>query len=78
LAGQLHPYTQLLKESVPSPAARETWAQRIGLSTKEVKEYNRVGYKFAARHHMAAEVCIKDDPPEIEEDDRIVMSSTRA
>src|SRR5690606_38873099 len=40
-----HPYTQLLKESVPEPAPikRESWAQHIELGTTEVKEYGRIG-----------------------------------
>ena len=46
-----HPYTQLLKESVPEPAPikRESWAQHIELGTTEVKEYGRIGCKFAGR-----------------------------
>ncbi len=41
LGNPLHPYTQLLQESVPRPAAeaRETWATHIDLGTTEVKEY---------------------------------------
>ncbi|GIV82310.1 MAG: ABC transporter ATP-binding protein [Anaerolineae bacterium] len=43
-----HPYTQLLKESVPEPTPRkrESWAKHITLGTTEVKEYGRIGCKF--------------------------------
>ena len=70
----LHPYTQLLKESVPKPAPedRVSWAKRIGLSTAEVKEYGRVGCKFAARCPHAMDVCLTADPPDVESDGRLV------
>ncbi|MDR0759899.1 MAG: ABC transporter ATP-binding protein [Treponema sp.] len=74
LGNPLHPYTQLLKESVPAPdpADREAWAKRIGLSTQEVKEYSRVGCKFAARCHKALEKCRQADPPDVEAEGRTV------
>ncbi|MDR2742630.1 MAG: hypothetical protein LBB98_10830 [Treponema sp.] len=63
-----------LKESVPAlnPADRETWAKRIGLSTLEVKEYNRLGCKFAERCPMTKDICRGSDPPGVEIDDRTV------
>ena len=44
----LHPYTQLLKESIPQPTPlqRGVWAAHIDLGTTEVKEYCRIGCKF--------------------------------
>ena len=74
LGRPLHPYTQLLKESVPAPnpVDKDAWARRIGLSTQEVKEYNRVGCKFAGRCPKAAAVCKQADPPDIETDGRAV------
>ena len=70
----LHPYTQLLRESVPAPDPVETgtWAKRIGLSTTEVKEYARQGCKFAGRCSQAKDICGKIDPPDIEIDGRTV------
>ncbi|MDR2741568.1 MAG: ABC transporter ATP-binding protein [Treponema sp.] len=70
----LHPYTRLLKESVPSPtpAGREDWAKRIGLSTEEVKEYNRLGCKFSGRCPMIKDICRASDPPYVKIDDRMV------
>ncbi|MDR0585174.1 MAG: hypothetical protein LBG57_12645 [Treponema sp.] len=74
LGNPLHPYTQLLKESVPvpDPVDKEAWAKRIGLSTQEVKEYSRVGCKFAARCPKVTDKCRQADPPDIEADGRIV------
>ncbi len=70
----LHPYTRLLKESVPepTPGQRESWARHITLGATEVKEYGRVGCKFAGRCPHVMDICRKADPPDIEADGRIV------
>lgn len=70
----LHPYTQLLKESVPEPApeAREAWATHIELGTTEIKEYGRVGCKFAGRCPHVMDICRQADPPEVEVEGRTV------
>jgi peptide/nickel transport system ATP-binding protein len=70
----LHPYTQLLKESVPKPApdARAVWAKHIELGTTEIKEYGRVGCKFAGRCPHVMDVCRKSDPPDVVADGRTV------
>ena len=70
----LHPYTKLLKESVPEPAPkkRESWAKHISLGTTEVKEYGRVGCKFAGRCPYVMEICRKADPPDVQVEQRIV------
>jgi peptide/nickel transport system ATP-binding protein len=74
LGNPLHPYTKLLKESVPAPEPedKEGWAKRIGLSTTEVKEYSRQGCKFHGRCPDALEQCRHTDPPDIEAEGRIV------
>jgi peptide/nickel transport system ATP-binding protein len=70
----LHPYTQLLKESVPEPAPqeRESWAKHISLGTTEVKEYGRVGCKFAGRCPHVMEICRQVDPPDVQVERRVV------
>ncbi|MBI5305465.1 MAG: ABC transporter ATP-binding protein [Chloroflexi bacterium] len=70
----LHPYTRLLKESVPEPTAskRETWAKHIELGTIDFKEYSRVGCKFAGRCPHVMDICRQTDPPNIETDGRMV------
>src|SRR5512136_3049157 len=64
----LHPYTKLLQESVPEPIpqARESWAKRIALGTTEVKEYSRVGCKFAGRCPQVMDICRQADPPDVQ------------
>jgi peptide/nickel transport system ATP-binding protein len=68
LGRPLHPYTQLLKESVPEPAPKEraTWAKHIDLGTTEVKEYGRVGCKFAGRCPQVMDICRQVDPPDVQ------------
>jgi len=70
----LHPYTRLLKESVPEPEPREkaAWARHIELGTTEVKEYGRVGCKFAGRCPHVMDICRRVDPPDIEVERSIV------
>lgn len=63
-----HPYTQLLKESVPEPTSqeRESWAKHITLGTTEVKEYGRIGCKFAGRCPHVMDICRRADPPDVQ------------
>jgi peptide/nickel transport system ATP-binding protein len=70
----LHPYTQLLKESVPEPDPKEkaAWTREITLGATEVKEYGRVGCKFAGRCPHVMDICLKADPPDVPVDQRIV------
>jgi peptide/nickel transport system ATP-binding protein len=70
----LHPYTQLLKKSVPEPAPeqRALWARPIVLGTTEVKEYGRIGCRFAGRCPHVMDICRKADPPDVETDGRTV------
>ena len=70
----LHPYTQLLEESVPRPAAeaRDTWATHIDLGTMEVKEYGRAGCKYAGRCPHVMDICTTAIPPDVEIEGRIV------
>jgi peptide/nickel transport system ATP-binding protein len=69
-----HPYTKLLKESVPAPAPDEkaSWARHIALGTTEVKEYGRVGCKFAGRCPLVMDICRQVDPPDVQIERRLV------
>lgn len=70
----LHPYSQLLKESVPEPEPKEkeAWARHITLGVTEVKEYSRIGCKFAGRCPHVMDVCRKADPPDVQVGERTV------
>jgi peptide/nickel transport system ATP-binding protein len=74
LGEPFHPYTKLLKESVPEPTfrEREAWAKHIELGTTEVKEYGRVGCKFAGRCPQVMDICHKIDPPDVQVEQRVV------
>lgn len=69
-----HPYTKLLQESVPEPVPkeRESWAKHIALGTTEVKEYSRVGCKFAGRCPQVMDICRQADPPDVQVERRTV------
>ncbi len=69
-----HPYTKLLIESVPEPAPkeRESWAKHISLGATEVKEYGRVGCKFAGRCPQVMDICREADPPDVQVERRLV------
>jgi len=58
-----HPYTQLLKESVPEPDPKKKWDTRITLSDIEHEEYLVQGCKFMGRCPKAMDVCKKIPPP---------------
>lgn len=74
LGRPFHPYTKLLIESVPEPAPkeRESWAKHISLGTTEVKEYGRVGCKFAGRCPQVMDICRQVDPPDVQVERRTV------
>ena len=72
LSEPLHPYTKLLKESVPEPTTKEKWKEKIGFSTFEVKEFARVGCKFAGRCPSVMDICRQEDPQDFFVDERSV------
>jgi peptide/nickel transport system ATP-binding protein len=72
LTTPLHPYTKILKESIPEPAPRERWTEKIEFATFEVKEFARVGCKFAGRCPSVMERCRQVDPQDVVVDERTV------
>jgi peptide/nickel transport system ATP-binding protein len=70
----LHPYTRLLRQSVPEPtlSERDLWAQRIDLGTTEIKEYSRTGCKFSGRCPAVMDICRTADPPDVHDEGRTV------
>jgi peptide/nickel transport system ATP-binding protein len=73
LIDPLHPYTRMLRDSVPEPDPRKRWRERIELSSLEMKEYGRTGCKFAGRCPKEMDVCRKENPHDIAIDGRIVQ-----
>lgn len=74
LVTPMHPYSQLLKESVPEPEPedKDAWAKHISLGVIEVKEYNQLGCKFAGRCPHVMDVCRQVDPPNLQIGERTV------
>ena len=67
-----HPYTQLLRESIPEADPNQRWSERINLSELESEEYLRAGCKFAGRCPHVMEHCKSQVPPEIQVDQALV------
>ena len=61
-----HPYTQLLRASIPEADPNRRWSERINLSELETEEYLRVGCKFAGRCPRVMEHCKTEVPPYVQ------------
>ncbi|GBC70335.1 Oligopeptide transport ATP-binding protein OppF [Candidatus Calditenuaceae archaeon HR02] len=57
----LHPYTQLLIDSIPRVDRK--WAGKVRVAVTEVEEYLLPGCKFADRCPYVMEICKKKAPP---------------
>lgn len=57
-----HPYTKLLRESIPEADPAKKWQGRITIAETEEEEYLRLGCKFAGRCHEAMEICRQQVP----------------
>jgi peptide/nickel transport system ATP-binding protein len=67
-----HPYTRILKDSVPEPDPELKWDKEIALTDLEKVEYSLAGCKFAGRCPRVMDVCRSVDPPYVEMDGRRV------
>jgi peptide/nickel transport system ATP-binding protein len=72
LGNPLHPYTQILKSSVPEPDPRKKWHDKVALGKLEAEEYLQVGCKFAGRCPQAMDICTRVVPKDIIADGRMV------
>lgn len=61
-----HPYTQLLRDSIPEADPRRRWTNRLSLLETEQQEYLRVGCKFAGRCPYVMEICRERMPEFVE------------
>ena len=57
-----HPYTKLLRESVPEADPTKRWSERISLTELEHEEYLRQGCRFAGRCPHVMERCRRETP----------------
>ena len=67
-----HPYTQLLRDSIPKADPTNKWSERINLSELESEEYLRVGCKFAGRCSKVMDHCKTEVPPDIQVGEALV------
>jgi peptide/nickel transport system ATP-binding protein len=72
LGSPLHPYTQILKSSVPEPDPRMRWHDKIALARPEAEEYLQVGCKFAGRCPQVMDVCTRVEPQNVLVEGRMV------
>lgn len=66
-----HPYTMLLKESIPEPDPKKKWTKDIKILTLEEEEYQMKGCKFISRCPYRMENC-KNPVPDFYVDGRVV------
>lgn len=57
-----HPYTQILKASVPEPDPLLKWQDRVALARPEAEEYQQAGCKFAGRCPFVMDICTQVVP----------------
>ena len=67
-----HPYSKLLRDSIPQADPTKRWDTRVTLSELEQEEYLRQGCKFAGRCPDVMEICKGVVPADISVDDVLV------
>jgi peptide/nickel transport system ATP-binding protein len=74
LVDPLHPYTKILKDSVPAPVPDKEWSESMDLSKleTEAEEFARAGCKFAGRCEFSMEVCKTIEPKDFPVGERSV------
>jgi len=72
LESPLHPYTRILRQSLPEPDPEKRWQNEIKISGLEVKEFEALGCKFANRCPEAKNICFKKRPTDITLEERRV------
>ncbi len=67
-----HPYTRLLRESIPEADPNRRWSSTVRLSDMEHQEYLRQGCRFAGRCPLVMETCRRQVPDDLWVDDVLV------
>ena len=67
-----HPYTKLLRDSIPQADPSKRWTTMVTLSELEQEEYLRKGCKFAGRCPAVMEICKGVVPADINVDGVLV------
>ncbi len=67
-----HPYSQLLRDSIPQADPKKRWTTMVTLAELETEEYLRQGCKFAGRCPDVMEICKGVVPADLAIDDVLV------
>jgi peptide/nickel transport system ATP-binding protein len=67
-----HPYTRLLRESIPEADPNKRWSGVVKLTELEQQEYLRQGCRFAGRCPVFMEVCRVQAPADVQIGDLLV------
>jgi peptide/nickel transport system ATP-binding protein len=67
-----HPYTQLLRDSIPEADPNRRWSGRVNLNETEHAEYLKQGCRFAGRCPHVMDVCQRETPDNISVDEVLV------
>lgn len=57
-----HPYTQLLRDSIPEADPSRRWKGKVNLNETEQEEYLKEGCRFAGRCHLVMDICRLEVP----------------
>lgn len=72
LGEPLHPYTQNLKQSIPSADPDKAWTQKVNLAEIDTEGGAQTGCRFAGRCPAVMDICRKTVPPNIVHQGRMV------
>ncbi|MGC9358244.1 MAG: ABC transporter ATP-binding protein [Anaerolineae bacterium] len=67
-----HPYTRLLRDSIPEADPQKRWKEDIELLETEEEEYMKQGCRFAGRCPFVRDLCRERVPPDIRVGDVLV------
>lgn len=67
-----HPYSQLLRDSIPQADPKKRWDSDVTLAELESEEYMRQGCRFAGRCPKVMDICKTVVPPDIPVDGVLV------
>jgi len=67
-----HPYSKLLRDSIPQADPKLRWDSRVTLAELEHEEYSRKGCRFAGRCPEVMDICKTVVPPDVRIDDVFV------
>ena len=59
-----HPYTQLLRDSIPQADPNMRWEGQVNLNETEQDEYLKTGCRFAGRCPLVMDICRQQVPPD--------------